>query len=515
MNRRLVGLAVLSFIAAALCVAAHADVRLPAIIGSNMVVQQQTTVPIWGWADPDERVTVSLGNERQTATTDAEGNWMVRLKSPGAGGPHRMTVSGKNTLTLDNILVGEVWVGSGQSNMQMGVGSCNNAAAEIAAATLPKIRLFSVKLVPADTPQRDTEGAWVECSPQTVPGFSAALFFFGRDLHQKLNVPVGLINSSWGGTPCEAWASRPSLDACASCKPILDRWDEWLADLPKIQADYDAAMAKWQKDADEAKAAGKPEPQKPGAHPVFNRSWQPAALYNGMIAPIIPFAIKGAIWYQGESNAGRAYQYRTLFPAMIEDWRKNWGEGDFPFLWVQLANFMARKPDPADSAWAELREAQTMTLSLPKTAQAVIIDIGDAADIHPKNKQDVGKRLALGAERIAYDRNVIYSGPLYSRMEVEGTKIKLHFRFVDGGLVAQGGGALTGFAIAGEDRKFVWANATIERGTVVVSSDQVPRPVAVRYAWADNPECNLYNQAGLPACPFRTDDWPGVTANAN
>jgi sialate O-acetylesterase len=479
-----------------------------------MVLQRGRQVPIWGTAAPGERVTVLLGTQRLSAVADDEGKWSVTLPAMKAGGPYTLVIAGRNTIALRDVLVGDVWVCSGQSNMQWSVQGSANATEEVAAANYPQIRLFSVPQVAADAPQSDCQGAWVECSPATIPGFSAVGYFFGRELHKALNVPVGLINTSWGGTPAEAWTSRPSLETCELCTPILERWDAALADLPNIKAKYDADMAKWREDAATAKAEGKPEPPRPGAHWALNKAWQPAALYNGMIAPLIPFGIRGAIWYQGESNAGRAYQYRELFPAMIRDWRRNWGAGQFPFLFVQLANFMARKPDPGESAWAELREAQLMTLSLPKTGMAVIIDIGDANDIHPKNKQDVGLRLALAAERIAYKQNVAYSGPMYRSMTIEGSTIRLRFKDTDGGLVAKDGPGLKGFAIAGEDKRFVWADAQIEGNTVVVWSDQVPKPVAVRYAWADNPECNLYNGAGLPASPFRTDDWPGTTVEA-
>ncbi len=502
----------LTLVSLALCLTlASADVKLPRIIGDNMVLQAQTKAYVWGWADPGEKVTVTLEKQHVSATADANGRWQLRLSPLKAGGPYEMTIAGKNTIALKNILVGEVWIGSGQSNMQMAVVSCNNAQQEIAAAKFPKIRLFSVPLIPADTPQSDLQqGAWVECSPETVPGFSAVLFFFGRALHQNLNVPVGLINTSWGGTPVEAWTSRGALDALPEAKPILDKWDGWVRDLPNIQAAYNTQVADWQKAADQAKADGKPQPPRPAPPLALAASWRPAGLYNGMIAPLIPLSIRGALWYQGESNAGRAYQYRKLFPGMIQDWRAHWGEGDFPFLWVQLANFLARQPNPGDSDWAELREAQTMTLSLPNTGQAVIIDIGDAADIHPKDKQDVGQRLADWAEKATYHETVVRSGPMYESLKIEGNKIRLKFKDVGGGLVAKGGD-LKGFAIAGEDKKFVWATAKIEGDSVVVWSDQVPKPVAVRYAWAYNPECNLYNKADLPACPFRTDDWPGVT----
>jgi len=339
-------------------------------------------------------------------------------------------------------------------------------------------------------------------------------YFFGRHVHKNLKVPVGLINTSWGGTPSESWTSRPALEADAFFKPLLDRWDERTKgfDAAKAKAAHEERMEQWKAAAAKAKAAKKRAPRRPRMPSDPGKSSHcPANLYNGMIAPLIPLAIRGAIWYQGESNAGRAWQYRKLFSAMIVDWRKNWVQGDFTFLWVQLANFRPRKAEPAESAWAELREAQNLALKLPKTGHAVIIDIGEARDIHPKNKQDVGKRLGLAARKIAYARDLCYSGPMYESLKIEGAKAIVKFKHVCGGLVAKGGGALKGFAVAGADKKFVWADAKIDGGTVVLSSDKVAAPVAVRYAWADNPECNLYNAKDLPACPFRTDDWPMIT----
>jgi len=494
-----------------------ADVRLPAIIGSNMVLQQDMKDAIWGWAAPGEEVTVTLGSQKATAKADKDGRWQVRLEPLKAGGPMEMTVAGQNMIKVANILVGEVWICSGQSNMAMSVKSSKDSDKEIAEAKYPKIRLFKVANAAVAEPAQDVKGEWVECGPETVGGFSAAGYFFGRDLLKALDVPVGLIHTNWGGTPAEAWTSRATLEADPDLKVIVERQAQAIENFPKAKENWEAnrekLLAKWKADAEKAKAEGKQAPRQPGA-PGDPRTSpnSPATLYNGMIAPLLPFGIRGAIWYQGESNAGRAYQYRKLFPAMIADWRKNWGEGDFPFLFVQLANFKPAKAEPADSDWAELREAQTMTLSLPKTGMAVIIDIGEANDIHPKNKQDVGHRLALAAEAIAYGKTIVYSGPLYESMKVEGDKVRLKFKHVGGGLAAKGD-KLTGFAVAGEDKKFVWADAKIDGDTVVVSSKDVPKPVAVRYAWADNPDGNLYNKEGLPASPLRTDDWPGITAD--
>jgi sialate O-acetylesterase len=506
----LIGLGVMAAFAAT----AQADVKLPAIIGSNMVLQADMKDPIWGWADAGEKVAVSLGDQKAEATADSGGKWQVRLAAMKAGtGPLVMTVAGKNTLKLENILVGEVWVCSGQSNMEMSVKSSNDSEKEIAEAKYPKIRIFMVAKATSATPLTDCKGQWIECTPETVPNFSAVGYFFGRMLHKDLSVPVGLIGSNWGGTPAESWTSRETLEADADLKATITRFQSQIDNYAKAKEDWekvkDKKLADWKAQADKAKAEGKQQPRRPEGprDPAANPN-RPSTLYNGMIAPLVPYGIRGAIWYQGESNAGRPVEYRKLFPAMITDWRKHWGEGDFTFLFVQLANFMARKTEPAESGWAALREAQTMTLSLPKTGMAVIIDIGDAGNIHPKDKQNVGKRLALAAEAGTYGKDVVYSGPMYESMKVEGDKVRLKFKHVGGGLMAKGGEKLTGFAVAGEDKKFVWADAKIEGDAVVVSAKDVAKPVAVRYAWADNPECNLYNKADLPAVPFRTDDWP-------
>jgi len=495
---------------------AFGDIRLPAIIGDNMVLQQGEAVAVWGWAEPGEEVmaSVSWHSMQWGVKADKDGKWRFNVTSPKAGGPYEITLKGKNTITIKNILAGEVWVGSGQSNMQMSVKASANSQDEIAAAKYPKIRLFYVQRDVADKPKDDCKGSWVECSPESVPGFSAAAYFFGRELHKELDVPIGLIHTSWGGTPAEAWTTRDMLESDEDFKPILTRFDEAMAKYPQAKAEYDEKVKQWEEAVKKAKEEGKRAPGRP--RPPFGpgNPNSPAGLYNAMIAPVIPYGIQGAIWYQGESNAGRAYQYRELFPAMIKSWRKNWGQGDFPFLFVQLANFMAVKSEPTGSAWAELREAQLKTLTLPNTGMAVIIDIGDAKNIHPKNKQDVGKRLATWALGTTYGRKTAYSGPLYKSMKAEGNRVILSFEQVGGGLMVKGDGPLKGFAIAGEDKKFVWADAKIEGGNVVVSSEQVAAPAAVRYAWADNPVCNLYNKEGLPASPFRTDDWPGLTVDA-
>ncbi len=494
----------------------HADIRLPSIIGDNMVLQGGDVVRIWGWADPNEEIAVSVSWHKTGWTIQAgdDGKWMFKMSAPEAGGPYEMTLKGKNAVTVKNILVGEVWVCSGQSNMQWPVKQSANAEQEIAAAKYARMRLFSVERKVAQTPQENCTGKWVECSPETVGDFSAVAYFFGRELHKGLNVPVGLIHTSWGGTPAESWTSPAVIEEDTVFEPIVARYKEAVANYPTAQKEYDEKLEQWKKNVEKAKAEGTKAPSRPREPLGPTSPWAPASLHNAMIAPLVPYAIRGATWYQGESNAGRACQYRDLFPAMIKSWWKTWPQGGFPFLYVQLANYMQTKDEPGESAWAELREAQLMTLDLPDTGMAVAIDIGDANNIHPTNKQDVGKRLALWALAHIHGKNVVCSGPLYQSMEKKDNKIILRFDHIGGGLAAKDGGPLKGFAIAGQDHKFVWADARIEGDTVVVSSDKVTEPVAVRYAWADNPVCNLYNKAGLPASPFRTDTWPGVTVDS-
>jgi sialate O-acetylesterase len=497
----------------------HAEVKLPALISDGLVLQQGMKVNIWGTADPGERVAVALIDQQANGIADSEGEWKVKLGPLNAGGPFTMTVVGKNTITVHDVLVGEVWVCSGQSNMEMWVGpgepepGWNSAGVanhedEIAHADYPMLHLFTVDKAVASKPQRDVKGYWVAARPQTVNDFSAVGYFFGRELLKTLNVPIGMIHSSWGGTTAEAWTTRGTLESDPEFKSILDSEQKLLAPYPQIFQEFEQQLTEWRQASENAEATGKPIPEVPKIpdDPRKNRN-RPSVLYNAMTAPLTSYAIKGVIWYQGESNADRPAQYRKLFPALIRDWRRAWGEGDFPFLFVQLASW------GADSRlnFPELREAQLMTLvSVPQTGMAVTIDIGDGTDVHPKNKQDVGYRLALAAQAIAYGRDIVYSGPIYDSMTVEGTAIRLRFRHAYNGLIAAKGWTapmLEGFEIAGDDRKFVPAVAKIERETVVVSSGQVTHPVAVRYGWGMNPICILYNQAGLPASPFRTDDW--------
>jgi sialate O-acetylesterase len=493
----------------------RAEVKLPSLLSDGLVLQQGMKVNIWGTADPGEQVTVTFEGQQVSGITEGGGQWKVKLGPLNAGGPFTMTIAGKNTITLHDVLVGEVWVCSGQSNMEMPVGTnpqgwsggVANYQDEMARADYPMLRLFTVQKAVAGKPQGEVKGYWVAARPQTVGEFSAVGYFFGRELLKVLNVPIGLIHSSWGGTPAESWTSRATLESDPEFTSILDSGTKLLSPYPKVFADFEQQLGQWRQDSDKAESDGAPVPTAPTAPDDPRRNpWRPAGLFNAMIMPLTPYAIRGAIWYQGESNADRPAQYRKLFPAMIRDWRQAWDEGDLPFLFVQLANWGISQPR---SHWPELREAQLMTLSLPKTGMAVTIDIGDGSDIHPKNKQDVGYRLGLAAQAIAYGRDVIYSGPIYESMAVEGEKIRLRFQYVYGGLVAKNShaSALSGFEIAGDDHNFVAAEAKIDGNTVVARSEKVAHPVAVRYAWAMNPSCNLYNRAGLPASPFRTDDW--------
>lgn len=478
-------------------VAARADVKLPAVIADGMVLQQGMDVPVWGWADDGESVSVEIQKQKVTAIA-AGGKWMVKLKPLKAGGPFEMVIAGKNKIEFKNVLVGEVWICSGQSNMQWSLRQTENGEAEIAKASYPMIRLFTVPRLEKDEAQSDVKASWKECNPEAVGAFSAVGYYFGRDLHKAKNVPIGLINNAVGGSPAESWTSADILKGDSEYKIFH-------AECPGRMEKYDAAMVKYKEDVEKAKAEGTKAPNAPG------RPWMPSGLYNGMLAPLAPFAIKGAIWYQGESNATRAYQYRRLFPTMIRNWRSLWGQGDFPFLFVQLAAFGPNGKNLGESDWAELREAQTMTLTaVPKTGQALAIDYGTYDDIHPRKKEPIGARLALVARTVAYGEKIVSSGPTYDSMKVEGDRISIGFKNTGKGLMAREG-ELKGFLIAGEDRVWKEARAEIKGNRVIVSSPEVSKPIAVRYAWAKFPTCNLYNQEGLPAVPFRTDDWPGVT----
>ncbi len=641
-----------------------AQIKMPAMFTDNMVLQQEIQNPIWGKASSNSSIKVkpSWGNKEYTTTADKDGNWKTEIETPKAGGPYEIKIIGKETVTLKNVMIGEVWICSGQSNMEMplaGWGKINNYEKEISQANWPNIRLLQVEHNTSNKPLDEiivSAGGWQECSPSTIPGFSATAYFFGRNLYENMNIPIGLIHTSWGGTPAESWVSDgtlnhmpeyvekikafqqlpndkeelrlfnqkideewnakifaadfgmennkpvaselsyddtkwqkmsipglweksvlPEFDGIVWFRKTIDIPKEWLGgDLKLSLGAIDDNDITWFNGVELGKTEGasvarnytipkhlvkkgkavitvrvtdtggdggfhgdaanvylssvksnsskkdisgdwkykvavdlKKTGYKPNVNP--DSPHNPTTLYNAMIAPIVPYGIKGAIWYQGESNADRAYQYRTLFPLMISDWRLQWGY-EFPFYFVQLANFMGKNNEPVESAWAELREAQLQTLNLENTGMAVIIDIGDELDIHPKNKQDVGIRLALEARKKTYDQNIVSSGPIYKSYQIENEKIRIFFADNDSKLKINGD-KLIGFSIAGPDKKFYWANAIIDGDEIVVSSPNVKFPVAVRYAWANNPDFNLYNEEGLPASPFRTDDWQGLTIN--
>lgn len=465
--------------------AAFADVRLPKIFGDGMVLQRNKPIAVWGWADPGEAVTVMLNRQSKRVTAGSDGTWQLKLGAEQAGGPFQLVVEGNNRLLVNDVLVGEVWICSGQSNMAWTVQRSVNADQEIASANYPRIRHIKLPNTVAGTPLDDIAGnpAWETASPATVGGFTAVGYFYARELHNMLGVPIGLINSSWGGTMVETWISR-----------------EAMATEPAFR---DALAVTAAVPVDSLNKA------KPNSYPSL--------LFNGMIQPLLPYTIAGAIWYQGESNAGRAYQYRTAFPLLIKDWRKQWGQGNFPFYFVQLASFKAQGgTSEKGSTWAELREAQTRTLSLPRTGQAVTTDIGETNDIHPKNKQDVGKRLAAVALADTYRKKVAFSGPVFKKLKIKGSDAVVSFDHIHGGLQTKPGtGDLRGFEIAGADQQFIPAIARIEGNTVIVSAAGVNKPVAVRYSWADDAgQSNLFNAEGFPAGPFRTDSWTETTRNS-
>jgi sialate O-acetylesterase len=642
---------------------AVAEVKVASLIGDHMVVQQGTPVHLWGIADAAESVQATLAGSEGTTRADGKGSWAITLPAMKAGGPYSLTIRGTNALTFEDVWVGEVWVASGQSNMEFPLSRALGADGAVAGGC-PGLRLFTVTKATAGQPRSDVDGLWEPCDAAAAEGFSAVAFYFGQELHRILGVPVGLIHSSWGGTPAEAWTPRAALLGEPSLKPMADAFDAALADtagraeIDRKVAEWEAknfhqdtgntglgqgfakaetATADWPKmelpqfwetaglpidgavwfrrevnvpgdwagrdlavslgpldDLDTTYWNGEPvgattaetpqywtvprrytvparlvkagrnvvavrvfdhygnggfagtraqmyvAPQVGGSPLSLAGAWDykverelppavadfstrprsygaddpesPTVLWNAMIEPLTRFPLAGAIWYQGEANAPRAYQYRTLFPTLIRAWRRAWAEPDLPFLFVQLANFNAVATKPGESDWAELREAQTMTLQVPHTGMAVILDIGEADDIHPRDKKDVGLRLALQALERVYGKDVVASGPTYSSATREGTAMRVRFHDVDGGMISADGGPPKGFAIAGADRKWHWADARVDGDSVVVSSTEVAEPVAVRYGWADNPPNTLRNEAGLPAAPFRTDDWPGITA---
>lgn len=615
------------------------SIELASIFTNNMVLQRDTPTTIWGTADPVGEVIIKINDTKAIAEVGKDGKWKTNLSAMKAGGPYTLEVIGRDTLKLSDVFYGDVWLASGQSNMDFSLSIANDYQKALSDMDKRNIRFFRVPLSLSNRPQEDIHGGngWTKLNKKNAGRFSAVAYFFASNL-QRENVPIGIIQSAVGGTPAEYWTSSQMLqtvpgflnmqinapeekpyfanaaEVAEKRRSIIEKasdnlqniktqknseawkkikvpgiWEEsvlpdfdgfvWFKKTIYIPKEFDGEILKlhlgqidddditWFNGTKIGETQGVTKDRtytipanliKTGKNeliirildtgggggligpsedmklqsssgenitsltgnwsynetfePQFpNLNFKPASLYNAMIAPLIPYTIKGAIWYQGENNASQAYQYQKLFPALIEDWRVRWKEGYFPFLFVQLANFMDRKPEPADDAWAELREAQSMALRYPKTGMAVTIDIGEGDDIHPRNKHDVGKRLALAALKIAYNKDTVYSGPTYQAMKIHNNTIELIFSNIGSGLTLKNAEKLKGFAVAGKDKKFYWADARIEGDRIIVFSPEVPNPVAVRYAWAANPEATLYNKEGLPASPFRTDSWKGIT----
>jgi sialate O-acetylesterase len=497
----------LAALAAALASSARADVVLPFLLADHMVVQRGLPVHVWGMAEPGEAVSVAFrGAERRTAA-DSLGRWSVYLPPGEAGGPFTMNIRGANAIALSDILVGDVWVAAGQSNMEWPVAWAGDAKRVAAGAKFPRIRLVRAMHKTSEYPARDLYGEmWRECTPETVANFSAVAYHFGAALQEKYAVPIGLIQTAWGGTPLDAWTSLGAISSDPALMPVFAEWSALMEEHAEALLRYHRAAKDWEKRVPGWKAERKalpPPPERP-AGPAG--PWKPGALFNAMVAPVTPFAIRGVIWYQGEANGSvtRAPLYGRLFQAMIRDWRRAWGIGDFPFLFVQLANYNA-----PDSAWPELREGQRQALALGNTAMAVTIDTGTPDNIHPPDKKTVGRRLSLAARALAYGEKVEYSGPLPRQVVPEDGAIRIWFDHAEG-LTARGGEAM-GFEVAGTDGKFLPAEARIEGSEVRAWNDAIEEPASIRYAWKDNPECNLFNAAGLPASPFR---WPAPVSRS-
>lgn len=505
-----------------ICDVAPANVEPNPLFSTGAVLQRRMPLPVWGRADEGEKVTVRFDGETGTCIA-RDGVWKVLLKPHEAGGPYTLTIEGKNTVTVEDVYVGEVWICSGQSNMAFNLGMAAEGPKEAPLAGFPQLRLFAVERKTAVKPSDRTSGRWTECTPKTVSAFSAVAYFFGRDLYKALGIPVGLISSSWPGTPAQSWISLDGLKKTSDfpeyvtfAEAQIARYAEAASSYPQKMKDYEALMTQWNSEvgnayAEEVKAwqaknkeASSPLPKPTPSRPMpkvpvspDGDSSYPTALYNGMIAPIIPYAIKGVIWYQGESNAKKAKEYQKLFPRLIADWREKWGQGPFPFLFVQIAPYRDQPP--------EIREAQLLTWqNTEHTAMVVTMDVGDPNDIHPKRKEPVGQRLALAARAVAYGQDLEYSGPVFRSADFSKGRATLHFTHVGSGLAA-GAGALTGFQLAGRDGVYFDARAEIVGETVVVASEQVPEPASVRYGWANTPEGSLFNKEGLPASPFRSD----------
>ena len=486
-----------------------AEITLPAIFGDHMVLQQKQSNPVWGWSNPGEMIRVEINGQSHLTKADQNGRWKIHLRPISAGGPYRLHIEGEmNKFFFEDVLVGEVWICSGQSNMAWTVANSNAAELEIMTAQYENIRLITVPRVGTQEAQDNFDGMWTACSPESVRDFSAVGYFFGRRLHQALDVPIGLIDNAWGGSAAEAWIRRDVLEKEGHYDELLSWWEQ-----QESSNDYQAELENWRKSVEEWQAGGQEGNRLRRPNDLMAGNHRPANIYNGVLHPTIGYGIRGVIWYQGESNASRAHQYRDMFPLMIQHWRDEWRQGDFPFYYVQLADFRPESKDPGDSDWAELREAQTMTMDkLNNVGEAVIIDLGEGRDIHPRNKQVVANRLARWALARDYGKDILYRGPTLRSMKIEGHKAVLTFDHVGTGLYAFDKQDPLGFSIAASDQKFRWANAKIiGSNQIEVWTESNETPVAVRYAWSDNPVCNLYSRDGLPMTPFRTDDWPGIT----
>jgi sialate O-acetylesterase len=480
---------------------AEAALKLPSIISDGMVLQRDRSNPIWGTASKGEPVTVIFGDEKVSAIADQDGNWKVKLPALQAGGPYTMTVKTQTEeTTIKNVMIGEVWLMSGQSNMGMTLGECEHDDHDIQSTNLPKIHLYQVPKNVSPKPLKDVQASWVECEPKTAEAFSAIGIFFGKELYENLKMPIGLIDCCYAGSTITTWASEEGWNATPELRAILARSSEpsdaILIATAKYQKDFEA----WGAQAEIAKSKGEKPPPKPLV--------PTASLWNGMVNPFVPYGLRGVCWYQGESDTGKAQDYAKLFPALIQDWRKHWGRPDLPILFVQLPNFAKKIREPVESGWAELRESQMQCRRIPFAYAAVSMDTAKDEDvkIHPKEKKEIAHRLALIAMATQYKLPKAFCGPIFDSVEIQGDRAKILFRYADSGLVAKGG-ALRGFEVAGADRKFFWADAKIVGSDVFVHSDKVKEIVAVRYAWADNPWCTLYNADDLPAAPFRTDHW--------
>lgn len=502
------------------CSGAGAEVRLAKIFSDNMVLQRNKPIRVWGWADPGENVTVSLSGREASVKADSKGRWLAELPAMKEGENLELTVAAARTNVLKNIIIGDVWICSGQSNMEWTFGGCNSPE-DVRSADFPKIRQVKIACVKAETEQEELPaGGWQVCSPKTASGFTAVGLYFAREIHQKTGVPIGLISDNWGGTAIEPWTAPEGMAMTPALAPEV-------AKKAKVIEDYRAALPKTLDELDRWTAATREALRKgsgitpPPAMPASPASGGWSSIYNAMVHPIIRFPIKGVLWYQGETNGGEGDSYYHKMHALIGGWRKLWGQGDFPFYFVQLANFQQPTEDPAGgNGWARLRCAQTKSLTITNTGMAVAIDVGEGGDIHPKNKFDVGIRLARWALARDYDKkDMVPSGPLFREIKIEGDKARISFDYADSGLMAgikkgrdpvveDKDGKLRRFAVAGADKVWSWANAVIDGSTVLVSSTNVPAPVAVRYGFSCNPQgVNLYNKEGLPASPFRTDDW--------